>query len=49
MLCNSVIVVNVMCRLFMESLENPFTNLKNVIDEVNLLSIDHLIIVDVHG
>ena len=44
-----IIVVNVMCRLFMESLENPFLNLENIIDEVNLLSNDHLIIVDVHG
>ena len=44
-----IIVVNVMCRLFMESLENPFLNLENIIDEVNLLSNDHLIVVDVHG
>ena len=46
---NKIVVVNVMCRLFMESLENPFTNLENVINEVNLLSNNHFIIVDVHG
>ena len=29
----------------MESLENPFLNLEKIIDEVNLISNDHLIIV----
>ena len=33
----------------MESLENPFLNLEKIVDEVNLISNDHLIIVDVHG
>lgn len=46
---SKIVVVNVMCRLFMESLENPFLNLEKIVDEVNLISNDHLIIVDVHG
>ena len=33
----------------MDSLENPFLNLEKIVDEVNLISNDHLIIVDVHG
>ena len=46
---SKIVVVNVMCRLFMDSLENPFSNLEKIVDEVNLISNDHLIIVDVHG
>ena len=44
-----VAVINVMCRLFMDSLENPFSNLDNVINKINSFSEECLIIVDVHG
>ena len=46
---SKVVVINVMGRLFMDPSEDPFSNLEKVIDEVNTISNDHFIIVDVHG
>lgn len=43
------VVINVMCRLYMDTIENPFLNLDRILDEIKLYASNCLIIVDVHG
>ena len=44
-----VFVINVMCRIFMESIEDPFNSIDNIISEIKTKYGDQIIIVDVHG
>ena len=44
-----VVVINVMCRLFMDSLEDPFEALNDIIEKVNHEFSKKIILVDVHG
>ena len=44
-----IIVINVMCTLFMESMDNPFASLEKILEKVGSLSGEYLIVVDVHG
>ncbi len=44
-----IVVINVMCRLFMDSIDDPFEALKNVIEKVSHESNNPIILVDVHG
>ena len=44
-----VAVINVMCNLFMESLNSPFAKLDNAIEEINSKIENKITIVDVHG
>jgi len=46
---NLVSVINVMCRLFMESIDDPFRKLDDVIEQIKMEHGKHAIIVDVHG
>ena len=42
-------VINVMCRLFMDHIDDPFKKLDEIIDEVQIKHGIHSIIVDIHG
>ena len=44
-----ICVINVICRLFMDSLDNPFNSVKNIIDLIKEKYNDLLIFIDVHG
>ena len=44
-----IVVINVMCRLFMDCIDDPFEALKNVIEKVSHESNNPIILVDVHG
>ena len=44
-----VVVINVMCRLFMDALDNPFERLNSGIEVINSQYSKKIIIVDVHG
>jgi len=44
-----IVVINVMCRLFMDNIEDPFNSLIEIIEDINLKYGDQTIIVDVHG
>ncbi|MEE2695137.1 MAG: TIGR00282 family metallophosphoesterase [Pseudomonadota bacterium] len=44
-----IVVINVMCRLFMDNIEDPFNSLIEMIEDINLKYGDQTIIVDVHG
>ncbi len=46
---NLISVINVMCRLFMDSIDDPFRKLDEVIDQIHMEHGKHIIIVDVHG
>lgn len=46
---SNIAVINVMCRLFMDPLDDPFNSLENILEEIKI-SFDNIItIVDVHG
>ncbi len=42
-------VINVMCRLFMESIDDPFNILIKIIEEIKIKYGNTIIIVDIHG
>tara|TARA_Y100000589_G_scaffold37630_1_gene31460 strand:- start:115 stop:918 length:804 start_codon:yes stop_codon:yes gene_type:complete len=44
-----ICVINVMCRLFMDSLESPFESVKKIIELIKSKYDDVIILVDVHG
>ncbi|MFL2661672.1 MAG: TIGR00282 family metallophosphoesterase [Alphaproteobacteria bacterium] len=44
-----VIVINVMCRLFMDNIEDPFTSIDEIVSNIKTKYGDQIIIVDVHG
>ena len=44
-----IVVINVMCRLFMDTIENPFSYLDKILDEIKLYTDNHFVLVDVHG
>ncbi len=44
-----IIVINVMCRLFMDSLEDPFKSVDELLDSLVDKVDDPLIIIDIHG
>lgn len=44
-----VVVVNVMCRLFMDSIDNPFKSVDEIVETVRKKFKDPIIIVDIHG
>ena len=46
---NLVSVINVMCRLFMDNIDDPFRKLDDVIEQIKIENGEHTIIVDVHG
>ena len=46
---NLVSVINVMCRLFMDNIDDPFRKLDDVIEQIKMENGKHTIIVDVHG
>jgi len=46
---NLVSVINVMCRLFMDNIDDPFRKLDDVIEQIKMEHGKHAIIVDVHG
>ena len=46
---NLVSVINVMCRLFMDNIDDPFRKLDDVIEQIKMEHGKHTIIVDVHG
>ena len=46
---NLVSVINVMCRLFMDDIDDPFRKLDDVIEQIKMEHGKHAIIVDVHG
>ena len=45
----NIIVINVMCRLFMENIEDPFNSIDNIVSEIKVRYGNQIIIVDVHG
>ena len=45
----SVLVINVMCRLFMDNIDDPFRKLDDVIEQIKMEHGKHTIIIDVHG
>ena len=46
---NLISVINVMCRLFMDNIDDPFRKLDDVIEQIKMEHGEHTIIVDVHG
>ena len=46
---NLISVINVMCRLFMDNIDDPFRKLDDVIEQIKMEHGKHAIIVDVHG
>ena len=46
---NLISVINVMCRLFMDNIDDPFRKLDDVIEQIKIENGEHTIIVDVHG
>ena len=46
---NPISVINVMCRLFMDDIDDPFRKLDEVIEQIQMAHGKHIIIVDVHG
>lgn len=44
-----IAVINIMCRLFMESVDDPFESLKSILSDIENRHKKILIIVDVHG
>ena len=46
---NLIVVINVMCRLFMDSIGDPFNSLTEMIEDINIKYGDQIIIVDIHG
>ena len=46
---NLISVINVMCRLFMDNIDDPFRKLDDVIEQIKMEHGKHTIIVDVHG
>jgi len=46
---NLISVINVMCRLFMDNIDDPFTSLNDIIEKLILKHGNHAIIVDIHG
>ncbi len=44
-----ICVINVMCRLFMDSLESPFDSVKKIIDITKSKYNDAIILIDIHG
>ncbi len=45
----SIVVVNVMCRLFMDSIDDPFKSIADLLDLINSKVNNAIILVDVHG
>ena len=46
---NLISVINVMCRLFMDHIDDPFGKLDEIIEQILMEHGKHIIIVDVHG
>ncbi len=46
---NIAIVINVMCRLFMDSIDNPFDSVDEIIETMKKKFSNSIIIVDIHG
>ena len=44
-----IVVINVMCRLFMDSVEDPFSSINEIIELVKTKYGDQIIVIDVHG
>ena len=44
-----IVVINVMCRLFMDSIEDPFISINEIIELVKTKYGDQIIVIDVHG
>ena len=45
----NIVVINVMCRLFMESVDDPFKSIANILELINSKIDSAIILVDVHG
>ena len=45
---SNIVVINIMCRLFMENIDDPFSILEQTLNQVNDKK-EQIIIVDVHG
>ena len=45
----NIVVINVMCRLFMESVDDPFKSIANLLELINSKIDSAIILVDVHG
>ena len=45
----SIVVINVMCRLFMDSIDDPFKSIADLLDLINSKVNNAIILVDVHG
>ena len=46
---NLISIINVMCRLFMDNIEDPFRSLDEIIEQIKINHGNHSIIVDIHG
>ena len=46
---NLISVINVMCRLFMENIDDPFKSLDQIIEQIKVKHGTHTIVVDIHG
>jgi metallophosphoesterase (TIGR00282 family) len=46
---NIISVINVMCRLFMDNIDDPFKKMDEIVEEIKMKHGSHTIIVDVHG
>ncbi len=44
-----ICVINVMCRLFMDNLEDPFNSVKDILETVELKHRNPIILLDIHG
>ena len=45
----TICVINVMCRLFMDSLEDPFSSVKDILEIIKLKHNNPIVILDIHG
>ena len=45
----NIVVINILCRLFMDTVDDPFRILENTINKINDRYKDSITIVDVHG
>ena len=44
-----IVIINAMCRLFMENIDDPFNSIKDIIEKINIKYGKQSIIIDIHG